>query len=173
MITIKDFMEVVDYRITEGSEFCWQCFGSDAYHMSSWNGKYEDGGYSIGMVFDTKTHIVYECEAHDYTNQRSYRWTNPDYVAARKEEAKTRNVDLNQAYDEIKFQDLDEEEDMLKKATAIVRGEQYDIRIMLSVEFSDEDLLKYMKLAHEKDITFNQLVEEAIRDLALSKGVVI
>ena len=29
--------------------------------------------------------------------------------------------------------------------------------------FSDEDLLQYMKLAHERDITFNQFIEEALR----------
>jgi hypothetical protein len=33
----------------------------------------------------------------------------------------------------------------------------------VSVDFSDDELLKYMKLAHERDITFNQLVEEALR----------
>jgi hypothetical protein len=45
---------------------------------------------------------------------------------------------------------------------AIREGEDYDTRVLMPVEFSDEDLLKYMKLAHERDITFNQLVEEAL-----------
>jgi DNA-binding transcriptional regulator YhcF (GntR family) len=34
---------------------------------------------------------------------------------------------------------------------------------MVPVDFSDEDLLQYMKLAHERDMTFNELVEEALR----------
>jgi hypothetical protein len=34
----------------------------------------------------------------------------------------------------------------------------------MQVEFSDEDLLQYMKLAHEHDITFNQMVEIALRE---------
>ena len=38
MITLKDFMEVVDYRVTEGSEFTWTCFGPAAYTLSAWNG---------------------------------------------------------------------------------------------------------------------------------------
>jgi hypothetical protein len=32
------------------------------------------------------------------------------------------------------------------------------------MEFSDQELLTYMKLAHERDITFNQLIEEALRE---------
>jgi hypothetical protein len=30
------------------------------------------------------------------------------------------------------------------------------------VDFSDEDLLQYMKMAHDMDITFNQFVERAL-----------
>ena len=33
----------------------------------------------------------------------------------------------------------------------------------IDVDFSDEELLKYMKLAHEQDITFNKFVENALR----------
>jgi hypothetical protein len=32
------------------------------------------------------------------------------------------------------------------------------------VDFTDEDLLKYMKIAHERDITFNQLITEALTE---------
>ena len=32
----------------------------------------------------------------------------------------------------------------------------------LDVEFSDEELLEYMKMAHEMDITFNQLIHKAL-----------
>lgn len=33
----------------------------------------------------------------------------------------------------------------------------------LELDFSDEELLQYMKLAHEQDITFNKFVENALR----------
>ena len=46
---------------------------------------------------------------------------------------------------------------------AIRAGEEYDTRVSVPVDFSDEELLKYMKIAHDRDITFNQLVEEALR----------
>jgi len=34
----------------------------------------------------------------------------------------------------------------------------------IQLDFEDKDLLKYMMFAHEQDITFNQLIENAIRD---------
>jgi len=33
----------------------------------------------------------------------------------------------------------------------------------IDVDFSDEELLLYMRLAHEKDITFNKFIELALR----------
>jgi hypothetical protein len=32
----------------------------------------------------------------------------------------------------------------------------------VTVDFTDEELLKYMMMAHEMDITFNQFVERAL-----------
>ena len=34
----------------------------------------------------------------------------------------------------------------------------------ISLDIEDEDLLKYMMFAHEKNITFNQLCEDAVKD---------
>jgi hypothetical protein len=33
----------------------------------------------------------------------------------------------------------------------------------IEVDFGDEELLQYMKLAHDRDITFNKFVETALR----------
>jgi len=38
-----------------------------------------------------------------------------------------------------------------------------DGRAEIAVDFTDEKLLTYMKMAHEQDITFNQFVENALR----------
>ena len=34
----------------------------------------------------------------------------------------------------------------------------------IQLDFDEEDLLKYMMFAHQQDITFNELCENAIRD---------
>ena len=161
MISIKDFMQTVDYRITEGSDYGWQCFGPNAYRLDSWN--QEQDGHSISMVFDTRTQVVYQMSAYDYINERAYRWINPAYRSAHDAESENRGVLGDQAWDDVDYADLEVAEDMLEKARAIAAEEAYDTRIKVPVEFTDEELLTYMKLAHDRDITFNQLVEEALR----------
>ena len=154
-------MEVVEYRITETSEYLWQCYGPHACSMDSWNGGYDEDGYSISIVFDTKDQTVYEMTAYDYIRDRAYRWMHPDYVKMHADECLSRNVN-DMAWDDVPYISLDVKEDILEKSAALVAGEDYDTRVMISVEFSDEDLLKYMKLAHEQDVTFNQFVEMAL-----------
>jgi hypothetical protein len=163
MITLKDFMETVDYRITEGSEYCWNSFGPNAYQIDSWNQEHGEGGYSISVVFDTVDQTVYNFEAWDYTSDRCYRWINPNYIEAYKQECVERDIEFTEAFDDVKFIDLDLAKDMLEKARAIVTGEDYDERVMIEVNFSDDELLTYMKLAHERDMTFNAFVEEALQ----------
>jgi hypothetical protein len=150
MITLKEWMEVVGYRITEGSVY--NQFGSDAYCLDSWSGSQD--GYSLSIVFDTKTQVVYKVEAHDYQNRRSYRQVNVFY-----QDQVTDSV----AYDDVEFVNLDLHDDWIEKAIAIVAGEDYDTRVQMQVEFSDDELLTYMKMAHEQDVTFNQFVVNALQ----------
>jgi len=154
-------MEICDYKITEGSEYCWQCFGPNAYRLDSWN--QEQDGHTVSIVFDTRTHVVYEATAYDYQHNRAYRLINPDFKSAHDNEATERDVDINQAWDDVNYVDLDVVDDFIQKAVAIVNEEDYDTRVQVPVDFTDEELLQYMKLAHERDMTFNELVEEALR----------
>lgn len=161
MITMKEWMELVSYRITEGSSYTWQCYGSDAYALDSWNGDHD--GHSFSIIFDTKDQTVYEVQAHDYVHNRAYRMINEDFRKKNKKEAKRRGVNKDEAWDEVDYIDLDVDDDFIQKCLAIREGEDYDTRIMVPVDFSDEELLQYMKLAHERDMTFNAFVEEALR----------
>jgi len=56
------------------------------------------------------------------------------------------------------------EGDFIEKARAICKDQDYDTRVQIQIEFSDEELLEYMKIAHDRDITFNQLVEIALQE---------
>ncbi len=163
MLTLKEFMEVVDYRITEGSDYTWPCFGHESrpYSLSAWNGEHD--GYSFNITLDTGTQEVYMVEACDYKHDRAYRLINPDYSKQYRDYAKINNPEyVDNAWDSVDYVDLDVDDDWIQKALAIKAGEDYDTRVQVPVDFSDEDLLKYMKMAHERDITFNQLVEEAL-----------
>jgi hypothetical protein len=163
MITIKEWMELTDYKITEGSDYGWSCYGPNAYSLDSWNGVHGKGGYSFSIVFSTKTQKVYEVSVCDYTNDRAYRMIAKNKQDKHRQEAEDRNVNLNEAWDECDYVDLDVVDDFIQKCLAIRAGEDYDTRVQVPVDFSDEDLLQYMKLAHERDMTFNELVEEALR----------
>ena len=158
---MKEWMELVDYRITEGSDYTWQCYGSNAYTLDSWNG--EQDGHSFTIIFDTKTQVVYEVLAHDYVHNRAYRMINEDFRKKNKKEAKRRDVNKDQAWEDVEYVDLDIDDDYIQKCLAIREGEDYDTRVSVPVDFSDAELLKYMKLAHDLDMTFNALVEEALR----------
>lgn len=162
MITLKEFMEIANYKITEGSEYQWHCYGHNAYMLDSWNG--EQDGHSFTVIFDTKTQTVYEVQAHDYVNQRAYRMINEDFRKKNKKEADKRDINKDMAWDDVNYTDLDVDDDFIQKSLAIRAGEDYDTRVSVPVELSDQELLTYMKLAHDRDITFNQLVETALRE---------
>lgn len=167
MISLKQFMETVGYRITEGDTYGWQCYGADAYMLDSWNG--EHNGHSFTIVFDTKTQAVYEVQAHDYLHQRAYRLINADYAKANKKEAKRRGVSRREAWDEVDYVDLETDEDWLSKAQAIVVGEDYDSRVDVPLDLEDDLIFEMMKQAHERDITLNQYVELILKQ-TIDKG---
>ena len=171
MITMKEWMELVGYRITEGSDYMWQCYGSNAYALDSWNG--EQDGHSFTVIFDTKDQTVYEVQAHDYVHNRAYRMINEDFQKKNKKEAKKRDIDKDNAWDDVNYIDIEVDDDFIQKCLAIKAGEDYDTRVSIPMDFSDEELLTYMKLAHEQDITFNQLVEQALREAIDRAGITV
>lgn len=150
MITLKEWMEVVDYRITEGGDY--NLFSPNAYALTSWNG--DQNGYSIEIIFDQRTQEVFCVEAHDYKHQRAYRLFNPDYA----------DVDTNdEAWDNVKWTTLEVDDDWFQKALAITAGEEYDTRVSVPLDLDDDLVFSMMKMAHERDITFNELVEDVLR----------
>jgi hypothetical protein len=152
----------IDFKITGGSDYGWDCFGPNARYMDSESETLNE--YGVHAVFDTMDQKVYCIEAWDYPNDRAYRWIDPAYVKAHAKACAKHNVDLYSACDTMNFTDLDVEADILEKAKAIVLQETYDERVQVQVDMSDSDMLKYMKLAHEMDITFNELVEQALKE---------
>jgi hypothetical protein len=164
MINIKEWMEIVDHRITEGSTYGWSCYGPNAYTLDSWNGVHGKGGYSFSIIFSTKSQKVYEVSVCDYTNDRAYRMINPKFQKKHRAESLARNVNKNEAWDDVDYIDLEVDDDFIQKCLAIKAGEDYDTRIQVPLDLSDEMLYNMMKLAHEQDVTLNQLVEQVLRE---------
>ena len=151
MLSLKEWMELVDYKITEGSDY--NAFSSDTYSLNSWSGTQD--GYSFDIVFDTKTQTVYQVVACDYLLNRAYRLVHPMY--------KDQVQADEQAWDDTNWIDLEVDDDFIQKSLAIKAGEDYDNRVQIELDIPEADLLLYMKEAHKRDMTFNEFIEEALK----------
>lgn len=156
MITLKEWMELVDYKITEGSDYFTNIPG--LYSLDSWN--QEQDGFTFFIAFNPKDdQRVYVVEACDYANNRAYRIKDPA-------------IELDKtAWDDVEFTELEVDDDFIQKALAIKAGEEYDTRVSVPIDFSDEELLKYMTAAHKMDITFNQYIVLALREAIEKEGL--
>ena len=161
MITLKEWMEIADYRITEGSDYMWNCYGQKAYQLSSWNGEHD--GFSFGIVFDTLDQTIYEVEVCDYANNRAYRIINPAVRNEHKSEADNRNINFNEAWDDVNWVDLETDDDFIQKCLSIKAGEEYDDNVEVPLTLDENDLFELMMLAHKRNLTLNQLVENILR----------
>lgn len=163
MTHLEDFIKAVEYKITGGSEYTWPCFGDNARYLDCADNEGVNGTYSISAVFDSQTQQVYIIEAWDYKNDREYRWIDPDYVNEHNAYSKKMKVDIRESLDGRNYIDLELLDDILEKINALVNGLEYDERIKVPVNLSDDTLYDLMKLAHEEDITFNQLVNNLLQ----------
>ena len=168
MITLKQWLELANYRITEGDNYLWNCYGKNPYTLSSWNGVHGADGRSTNITFSTKSQKVFEVCVHDYTHNRAYRMINPNYVEAYKKETRLHgdgNFGANSAWDRVDYVDLDVEEDFMEKATAILSGKDYDTRVMVSLELDHDLELEIYRNAHRLDMTVNDYIQMALVEL--------
>jgi hypothetical protein len=163
---LSQINEAMSHRITGGSEYQWQCF-PDARFLD-----YESEYAHVTILYSTVDQVVYQADAslkrdawpNDDRYDKPYRWTNhifkDDYLA----EAKERNVDPNQAWDDVKWIDLEADEDFLEKAKAMFNGDYWDTRIQVPLDLDDDLILKLAMEAHSRDITLNKMVEIVLRE---------
>lgn len=106
MITIKEWMELVNYRITEGSDF--YSYEGKCYILSSWNG--EQNGFSSDIIFNTEDQTVFSVQLHDYKNNLAYRLTNPNYTGEKEDSC---------AWDDVDYVELESDDDYMQKHLAV------------------------------------------------------
>ena len=156
--------KALGHKITGGSEYLWNCY-PDARFI-----EYESDFSYVSLLHSTVTQEIYQAEVSvkaEAWNEdtRPYRWLNPFYKDAMYTESKTRNVDPDQAWDDVKWIDLETEEDFLEKATAIFNGEEWDTRIQVPIDLEDEFILQLAMEAHKRDITLNKMVEIVLQEM--------
>jgi hypothetical protein len=159
MINLREFFELIDYRINEGADYGWQCYGGHAHAID-----HTADNYGLTVIFDREDQTVYEVTVYDYNNNRAYRMIHPDYESAHTAEAQERGVAADQAWDEVKYVDLEADDDFVEKAQAIIEGRDYDTRISIPIDLPEHELLELFKTAHARDMTFNDFVVEIVSE---------
>jgi len=104
---MKDFFEASKYRISEASEFLWDCYGSNAIYLDS-NRK----SSTASLVFDSKNQTVYEVSVCDYKKDQAYKWRHPDFHLNHVRESKKRGHRDLQAWDDVDYKLVDLKEIM-------------------------------------------------------------
>lgn len=165
MITIKDFLVMIKYQITSGDEYQWSAFGENARTIDYWDGKQD--GVSMYAIYDTEDQTVYQIEIADYRNDRIYLWTNPGFIDAYRAECRERGFSPDVAWDDKKYIVLEDPADVLEKGRAIFRNEPYDTRVSVPIDIPEKELMILFSMAHDQDITFNQLIENILTDACL------
>ena len=176
MITIEHFLNVIQMKITGGEEFQWDCYGkSPRIIMSEKQADPEKNlehnyEYSIECIFEPFDPEVREIIVWDFKLNNVYRWVSPSFREARKKEVVRRNLGNYDVYafDDVPYTDVENEDDILEKARAIVNEEEYDERVAVDLDIPDDILFKLMKRAHDADMTFNdylnRLMEIAVKE---------
>ena len=152
MIKLHKFLNVIAYNVHDKAFLENSIYNQETDLVCEISNGSAD--YYLTCIFDVISQEILEITAEDYKQGNYYRWITEDFADQQKN---------NINWVGKKYHELELAEDMLEKATAIVSGKDYDTRISVPFELSDEDFMLFARSAHEKDITFNQLVEVALR----------
>ena len=151
MIKLHKFLNVINYNIHDKSFLENTIYNQETNLVCKITYGNED--HFLTCTFDVISQEILEITAEDYVLQNFYRWTTSDFAELQEEDANWVGK---------KYSELEVIEDILEKASAIVDGRLYDTRISVPLDLTDEDFMVFARSAHEKDITFNQLVERAL-----------
>lgn len=155
---LKQINESFDHTIVEGSEYQWNCFGKNARFLD-----YENDYARATVVFDTKNQYIYEASVNSKESDETiYRYLSPDFKEKYLRECEVKDVDPAIAFDDVRFIDLEVEEDFLEKGKALFANKPFDKRIQIPLELSDEEFNSLAMMAHENDITINKMIEKIL-----------
>lgn len=161
-MNLKQLLEAADYRVAGGDQYLWHCYGEHAHFMDISD---IDGEIVAHIVYDTHTQEIYECTVTYKSEEHvlCYRWTaSAELARKRQDEARDRGIDDTIAWDDVKYADLETEEDLLEKLAAIVDHEEFDRRIQVPLDLDKEELFALFKMAHERDMTFNDFIADLL-----------
>ena len=101
----------------------------------------------------------------DYTNNRAYRMIAKNKQEAYRKELQMHGLNSDMAWDNVNYIDLETDDDFFQKALAIKENKSYDTRVEVPIDLGDKELVELMKMAHERDITLNQMIEILLQEV--------
>ena len=159
---LETLLKTFEYRITDGAEYLWKCYPNARYlSLSSEHAE-------VSFLYSTVDQTVYEVKVDaapgvDAVDVLVYRWMNPDWKEAHDSESVKRGYDPDIAFDDVKWVDLDVEDDFLSKARNMFDGKfDFDKRVQVELDLPDDLILFIAKQAHKLDITFNQYIGQLL-----------
>ncbi len=97
MMHLSEFLTAAQFKVSGGTEYCWECFGPNARFLDVAEDK-------AACIFDAVTQKVYAVEVFTETDQ--YRWVDPEYSPSFIAECVLRNVDYTIAFDSVRFTEI-------------------------------------------------------------------
>lgn len=158
MIYLNDFLNLINFKITGGSEYLWNSFGRNARYLDS-----ECSDYSLSCVFDSVTQELYLVSFSYEDNDKHYafRWINPKHKEGYIAENVERNLDYTNFCDETTYVDFD---DILQLINVVETQTDLKKYTTMSIELDDDVLLFLTRRAMEMNVTVDTLICNILRD---------
>lgn len=113
-ITLQDYLDIIDYKICDGSNFEWKCYGPNSYIYTKTKYSPNAWDYELTIIFDTKDKTVYELEFSEYSTDLYAKWYNPVFKEAHMDEFKVKQELYGFSDDDVAVDFTDRTDDFIK-----------------------------------------------------------
>jgi len=159
-MSLHDFFTLFDYKVTEGSDFCWNCFGPNSRFIEL---KYNDIGGCV--VFSKLNQEIFQAEVYDEAKNIAYRWMPPqakiDYFA----ECEKRNVPKMEAWDGCEFVNVDSVSEFSGIVKSLIEGKDPEDDLEVELDLPHNVIVFLALEAHKRNITLNEMINIVLRDM--------
>lgn len=154
MVRLEDVMKVACYNVCEGSDFLPSCYGVGLKLFEF--AAVDEDEEAVSCIFDPKTQIVHEITF--IAGDVPVKWVSPEF-RVKNSESKTKDGSRDFAWEGVPWTDMQDLQEILGLINDYYKGYENE-QLLISV--TPEIELALFKLAHRKDMTVNQVVEDIL-----------
>lgn len=101
------------WKIRTGDDFLWDCYPNA--RIMEFDDSESNDTFHASVIFNEESLLVYEITGHGklfslMNDDTIWRWINIDYIEAHLKSCIDRSINPNRAYDDINYENIDEEE---------------------------------------------------------------